>query len=230
MRAVLSLALAGALATATCMPACAQADEAAPAAPGAHWLLLTFDRAGIPVPHWEASISASGVVDYADRDMNGVQHQSRFVLSADGMERLKSAARLDGGLAACETHAKGIANMGTKSLTIWPVAGGPPQHCQFNFSHNPAVENVANYLQQMAETMQAGEEISRLERFDRLGLDAEVRHLADEVTRSEAVELAGIRPVLLKLVADPDVMSRVHEQAQHLLDLAAKEQPYSQQQ
>ena len=201
--------------------------QASASGPGVHWLAFRFERAGIPVPHWELSVSASGLVDYADRDANGVQHQSRFVISADGMDRLKIAADSGEGLSACETRSKGVANMGAKSLTIWPAGGGSPQHCDFNYSSNPSIQNAAAYLQQMAETLQAGAEMERLERFDRLGLDAEVKHLSDEVSRGEAVELSGIRPVLLKLADDPEVMGRVHAEAQHLLDLAARERPYS---
>jgi hypothetical protein len=76
---------------------------------------------------------------------------------------------------------------------------------------------------EIANTVQAGVELDRLHRYDRLGLDAVMRRLAADVKEHRAVEVIAIQPTLQRLAEDEAVMERVRARAQELLALAKSE-------
>ena len=73
----------------------------------------------------------------------------------------------------------------------------------------------------MAETLQMGERLAHERRFDRLGLDATLDSLIDEVKGGRAIEVQNIAPVLQGIVGDERLMERVRSKAAHLLESAS---------
>jgi hypothetical protein len=59
--------------------------------------------------------------------------------------------------------------------------------------------------------------LDRLHRYDRLGLDAAMTFLAQEVSAGHALEVGTIAASLRSITADPDVMERVRTRAGALL-------------
>ena len=118
----------------------------------------------------------------------------------------------------CETHSKGIAQTGAKTVSY--TAGDRHAQCTFNYSDDDRLNDATTEFQALAETMEAGQRLAAKLRFDRLGLDTELDALQHAADEGRALELGNIRPVLESILANDRVMDRVHRKAERLLDLA----------
>lgn len=183
-------------------------------------LTMTYDRPGLTVPHWTLTIPAAGPATYTGKPEQGIDPGTVAVaLSNAGRDKLGALLERTHNLQPCETRTKGIANMGAKELTYSP-AGKPAVHCAFNYTDNKPLSEASEYLAGIANTVQFGLELDRLHRYDRLGLDAVLARLQNEVKEHRAVELIAIRASLESLTRDDALMDRVRSRAQMLLDLA----------
>jgi hypothetical protein len=90
----------------------------------------------------------------------------------------------------------------------------------YNYSENKDVQSITEIFQGMAETMDEGRQLDHLHRFDRLGLDAAITFLAQEVSAGRALEVGTIAPSLRSIADDEDVIQRVRARARTLLALA----------
>lgn len=192
-------------------------------AQSAYRAAMTYDRAGLTVPHWQLSINEKGDATYTGKPAQGVDPGViSFSMSWTGREKLGMLLSQTHDLHPCETKSKGIANMGQKDVVYVP-AGGTEAHCSFNFTDNKPLTEASEYLMAIANTIQAGVELDRLHRYDRLGLDVVIRRLAADVKDRRAVEIVAIQPTLQRLVEDEALMERVRARAQELLTLAKSE-------
>jgi hypothetical protein len=132
--------------------------------------------------------------------------------------------RVHGGAAAiegnrCETKQKNIAKTGMKDVDYQGGAtGSPDATCTFNYSDDAGLNDAVAALESMVSTMQFGDRLQHELRYDRLGLDAEIDSLAEEVKNGSAIEAQNIAPVLQSLIDDDRVMERVKRKAAHLLE------------
>ena len=180
---------------------------------------MSYERVGLAVPHWTLTIPEAGPATYTGKPDQGIDPGTVTVdLSAGGRDKLGSLLSHAHNLHPCETRTKGIANMGAKEITYTP-AGQPTAHCAFNYTDNKPLSEASEYLVGIASTVQFGLEIDRLHRYDRLGLDAMLARLQNEVKEHRAVELVAIRASLESLTRDDALMDRVRSRAQMLLDL-----------
>ncbi|HEY9136887.1 MAG TPA: hypothetical protein VIM67_01345 [Terriglobus sp.] len=192
-------------------------------AQSAYRVAMTYDRAGLSVPHWQLAINEKGDATYSGKPVQGVDPGViSFSMSWTGREKLGTLLSQTHDLHPCETKSKGIANMGQKDVVYAP-AGGTEVRCSFNFTDNKPLTEASEYLMEIANTVQAGVELDRLHRYDRLGLDAVMRRLAADVKEHRAVEVIAIQPTLQRLAEDEAVMERVRARAQELLALAKSE-------
>ncbi len=201
------------------------AQDASPdtAAPG-YKLVVDYDRPGLPVPHWQIVIAPRGMAQYTGAPTKGNDPGTvLFHISDAGRARLGTMIAKSNGMSPCETKAKGIANMGMKTIEYTPATGAPV-HCAFNYTDNKSLSEAATYLLALTDTLQTGLELERLHRYDRLGLDPVMSRLVDDVKEGHAVELTAIRPTLENLIADPALLDRVRTKAQQLLDVAKQQE------
>jgi enoyl-CoA hydratase/carnithine racemase len=70
----------------------------------------------------------------------------------------------------------------------------------------------------IAYTMDEGRRLEFLHRYDRLGLDAEMILLAQEVDAGRALELGTIAPTLAAIADDEAVIQRVRTRAAKMLE------------
>ncbi len=71
--------------------------------------------------------------------------------------------------------------------------------------------------------MDEGRRLEFLHRYDRLGLDAEMISLAEQVESGRALELGTISPTLASIADDTAVIQRVRLKAQKMLEQVAAE-------
>jgi hypothetical protein len=186
-------------------------------------LVVNYDRPGLQVPHWQITVPEHGMAEYVGKPAQGNDPgQILFRLSPAGRARLGMLLGRTHNLQPCETHSKGIANMGTKEVE-YAAADASPVRCTFNFTDNKPLSDALEYMLAIAGTVQAGMELDRLHRYDRLGLDPVMIRLAEDAKTGRAVELGAIRPTLENLVTDVAVLERVRTRAQQLLDLAKQQ-------
>ena len=195
----------------------------APDAPagGGFSLTETYDREGLPVPHWSIRIAPGGKVEYTSHHATtGVSDENvRFMLSATGQAKLGKAVAESHELQPCETKTKGLARMGAKHVLYTP-AGGTELHCDYNYTDNKGLQQVTEYLSNVSYTLEEGATIERLHRYDRLGLDPVLTRLAEAAKDGRAPELGAIRMSLEALTVDDAVLERVRMRATELLNAA----------
>lgn len=186
-------------------------------------LTMSYDRPGLPVPHWEFAIQPDGAAEYnAKHALEGVgvvDVPLRFTLSRTGAAKLAGWLAQSNGLQPCETRTKNLARMGDKVLVYRPQDGGEAR-CAFNFTDNKALAAATQYLISASYTLEEGATIERLHRYDRLGLDPVLIRLTAAAKEGKAPELGAIRPSLQGLVSDDAVLERVRLKASQLLALA----------
>jgi hypothetical protein len=190
------------------------------AAQDGYKLVASYDRPGLNVPHWEIVIPPAGMAQYTGKPVKGNDPGTvPFQMTDAGHAKLAALLEKSNGMKPCETKSKGIANMGQKQIVYTP-ASGAPLTCSYNYTENKALGEVFDYLLGVADTVQAGVELERLHKYDRLGLDPVMVRLAEDAKAGKAYELGAIRPQLESLVNDPLVLEGVRVRAQQLLDLA----------
>jgi hypothetical protein len=184
-------------------------------------IVFDFQRAELEPRRWGFEIHADGHGRYYAQAAEAIAAPSwqEVTASKPTMERLLAGAQHG---ESCETRAKHIASTGQKTLSY--VHGDAWFTCTFNYSDNDAVMKASDAFQAMAATIQFGVRLQREQRFDRLGLDAEMTSLEDEVKAGRALELANIAPVLRSLAEDARVIDRVRRRAARMLESVAAEQ------
>jgi hypothetical protein len=184
-------------------------------------LVFDFERVGIEPPHWGFEINKDGHGRYYVKSNPTEGNPSGndwhdVVVGQQTLEMLMQGLAKVGTGKGCETKAKNIANTGKKKLSyvhsdIWFT-------CEFNYSDDEGVMKAAGAFQSMAATMQTGERLKHSLRYDRLGLDAEMDALVEEVQARRALEVQNIAPVLQAIIDDDRVIERVRRKAAHLLE------------
>lgn len=184
-------------------------------------LVATYDRPGLPVPHWQMRIAPTGQVEYTSEHAAGGPPAAagpiQFKLSATGAAKLQHLLDDSHGMQPCETKTKGLARMGMKTLEYRSASQSAPVQCTFNYTDNKPLAGAMEYLLAVSLTIEQGESLDHLHRYDRLGLDPVMTQLASAAKAGQAQELQSIRPTLASLANDDAVLERVRQKAADLL-------------
>ena len=188
-------------------------------APG-YKLVVSYDRPGLQTPHWQITLPPRGVATYEGKPEKGLDPgEVQFRMSDAGRAKLGALLDRSKGMQPCETKSKNLANMGQKSVVYTPTSGAEAR-CSFNYTDNKPLGEALDYMLALAGTLQAGLELDRLHRYDRLGLDPVMVRLSEDAKSGHAVEMGAIQPTLESLVTDEALLDRVRSRAQQLLQLA----------
>jgi hypothetical protein len=191
-----------------------------------------FDRTGLPVPRFTLRVREDGTGRYLAEQaetpatatsMRGqaAQHIDRSVnLTRNTAGKIFKAARASNYFnIECESKAKNIANTGKKTLTYAGSDGSGS--CTYNYSEIKTIDTLTNTFVAIAYTMDEGRRLEFLHRYDRLGLDAEMISLSQEVEAGRALELGNIAPALAAIADDTALIQRVRLRAQKMLEQVA---------
>jgi len=120
-----------------------------------------------------------------------------------------------------EAKQKNIAKTGQKTLGYRgrPAGGGQTlEHSTtYNYSPNSDVQELTRLFQAIATTLDYGRKLAFKLRFDKLGLDAELRAIQDLQASHYIEELQAIEPILQKIADDPNMMHINRVTARQLL-------------
>lgn len=185
-----------------------------PAAPA---VSFTFDRPQVQTTHYEIILGEDGKGIYRAKTLQGVAVESAITVSPAATKRIFEEAHATDGFrkVQCETHLKNMAQTGKKVLT-WN-GGQDSGSCTYNYSDDKEIAGITAIFQGIAATMEMGQRLAYLHRYDRLGLDAEITGLGNSVKSGWAGELQNIEPILKKIVNDVSLMERVRSKAEALM-------------
>jgi hypothetical protein len=189
---------------------------------------FTFDRKGLPVAHYRLLVYENGTGIYEGEEIVTASaypaagqeprpfKQSITISAATVKKILATAEKLNRFNVPCASKLKNIADTGTKTLKYEGQDGSGS--CTYNFSENKDAQALTEIFQGIAETLDTGRKLDQLHRYDRLGLDSVMKSLMDEVSSGRALEIGTIAASLRSIASDTDVMSRVRNRANALLN------------
>jgi hypothetical protein len=108
-----------------------------------------------------------------------------------------------------------VANSGRKTLTY----ADSSRHFQtvFNYSENKAVEDLAHLFQAISNTIEFGRKLEFKHKYDKLGLEADLKAMEDAMEYHNLAELQIIAPALQGIADDASVMNIARARAKRLL-------------
>ena len=195
-------------------------------------VVFDFDRPGLPVPRFTMTVNEDGTGSYvadqvfpatpgaAPSETPAMQHVDRTISlsQATTAQIFTNARTLDRFNITCASSMKGIADTGKKTLR-YTGAGGDGE-CIYNYSQDKRVVALTDLFQAIALTLDMGRKLDFDHRFDRLGLDATIASLAEQVDAGRAMELGTIASTLKSIARDSEVLERVRLRAARLLKQA----------
>jgi hypothetical protein len=149
-------------------------------------------------------------------------YEIEFTMSAanrDKVFRLAQQAGYFNGNFDYKKHA--MANTGKKTLTYADIS----RHYQttYNWSENTAIDQLTELFTGISNTIEHGRKLEFLHRFDKLGLEAELKGMEDAAQNHYLAELPMIAPVLESIANDPSVLNIARQRARRLLAQSKQE-------
>ncbi|MFB3815821.1 MAG: hypothetical protein ACE14L_17095 [Terriglobales bacterium] len=221
--------------------AAAQQPQPNPDAPGNKPVpTVTFDLVfpGTKPAHYAISVDALGRAAYrSDNTAPGAAGQSeagdpyllRFTMSEATRDRIfKLTEKANYFKGDFDYTQRRIANTGTKTLiysegpeiSFDKPTTGVRSSTVYNWSEDPAIQQLTDIFQAISNTLELGHRLEFLRRFDRLGLDADLKRAVELAKDNRMIELQAIAPVLEKVANDTGVLHIARQRAQQLLKMA----------
>lgn len=216
------------LSASTLLHAQARPLEANPSQhPAAPTVTFTFDWSSIEPHRYVIWVDSSGDAAYqswmveptAEQSIAGEPYILKFTVAVATRDRIFAlASRLNYFKGDFEYRKHRVAFTGDKTVAY----ADPDKQYQtrYNWSENPGINELTALFQGMSTTIESGRRLTRLRRFDRLGLDEELKNLEHVAVEHQATELQIIVPILEQLAEDPGVMNIARQRAQHILGIA----------
>jgi hypothetical protein len=192
---------------------------------------ITFDRV------WEAykpqnvtiTVQSTGSARYVSRNPftppepgADPDYTLDFTLSSRSQQKLFREAReanYFNGDFSFKKHV--VASTGKKTLTY----SDPVRHFSttYDYSDNKAIEEITNLFSGISNTIEHGRKLAYLHRFDKLGLEDELKAMEDAAESHNLAEVQIIAPTLKSIQDDTKVLNIARQRAKRLLAKAKSE-------
>jgi hypothetical protein len=192
---------------------------------------ITFDRV------WEAykpqnvtiTVQSTGSARYVSRNPFSPPEPGAdpdytldFTLSSRSQQKLLRDAReanYFNGDFSFKKHV--VASTGKKTLTY----SDPVRHFSttYDYSDNKAIEEITNLFSGISNTIEHGRKLAYLHRFDKLGLEDELKAMEDAAESHNLAEVQIIAPTLKSIQDDTKVLNIARQRAKRLLAKAKSE-------
>ena len=194
---------------------------------------VTFDCFWEPFTpqSYTITVQSTGSALYSSRnpskpaDANGAQdedYQTWFTMSAANRDKIFHLAEQAGyfnGNFDYRKHA--IANTGKKTLAY---ADSTRQfQTVYNWSENTAIGQLTQIFQGISNTVEHGRKLQFLRRFDKLGLEAELKGMEALAQGQNLAELQVIEPLLKSIAEDSAILNIARQRARRLLAKSSAE-------
>ena len=188
--------------------------------------IITFEfvfEGGTP-PHYALAIEAGGRAAYRSDDSVPVAkgedstppYLVNFLISSANADKIFNFAKALNQFQGDFDYRGGrIANMGAKTLTY--KYGDATHSTTYNYSQNQNLQQLTTLFQGIANALEYRRRLERLYRYDKLGLDAELKAMEDDVKRNYVMELQVDEPILRQISNDRSVMNITRHRADNIL-------------
>jgi len=210
-------------AMALCAVAARTQNSGAASKPGVS--VITFDL------FWEAAtpqkftitVDSSGRTRYVSHDQKEPQgdpddYEVEFAMSGANRNRIFQLARdanyFNGKF---DYTAHRIANTGRKTLTYRSTSQN--FETTYNWSENKNIDQLTRVFEGISNTVEHGRKLQFLRRFDKLGLEKELKGMEELAANNELAEIQVIAPVLENIANDSSVLNIARQRARRLLAL-----------
>jgi hypothetical protein len=196
--------------------------------PAVPTVTFTFDWPSIEPHRYIISVDSNGNAAYqswmaepkAEQASAGDSYLVKFTASAAARDRIFVLARqLDYFNGDFEYRKHPVAATGEKTLAYADL--NKRYETRYNWSENASISELTALFQGMSTTIESGRRLESLRRFDRLGLDEELKSLERVASEHAATELQLIAPILQQLAEDPAILNIARQRARHILRIAA---------
>src|SRR6185369_196026 len=180
-------------------------------------------------PSWyEISIDSSGNASYSSKalakqgeDESAPPYVLKFIASAQTRTQIFQLAKdLNQFNGNFETRAK-IAQTGVKTLTY--RNGEQQSHTSLNYSDNQQMNELIGIFQRISTTLELAQKLDFDLRFDKLGLDRDLKSMERLEKDHQLAELQVIAPTLERISNDNGIMNIARQRARRLLDQSRPE-------
>ena|SRR6202158_1149951 len=194
-------------------------------APSPAAVTFTLDFPASQPEHYAIRVRFDGSAHYqssgrlsADSDQTD-SFDLGFTVGAETRQRIFELAAKAGHFQKdVDSHHKGIAFTGKKTLNYQDARRS--SESTYNYSSNPAVQDLTNLFQSLSATLEFGHRLQYDRQYQKLALDEELRRMEEMASSHQLVEVAAIQPILDQIVADPSVINVTRARAQRLLERA----------
>lgn len=172
---------------------------------------ITLDSAGHAQYSSEPTVGADGGTAPDPYVVEWAATEATRTKVFDGVQRL---GYLQGQF---ESRAK-VAKTGDKTLTFKDASHNNSVH--YNYSENPQIKELTQMFQAIATTAEITRKLTHDARFDKLGVDADLKALQDEQREGTAIEIVAAQAILQKIADDPNMMRISQQRAKAILRTA----------
>jgi hypothetical protein len=142
-----------------------------------------------------------------------------FTVAADTRQKIFDLAAKAGYFQKdVASRQKGLAFTGKKTLSYKDARRSGES--TYNYSANPAVQDLTGLLQSLSSTLEFGHRLQYDHHYQKLALDEELKRMEEMASANQLMEVAAIQPILDQIIADQSVINVTRARAQRLLEHA----------
>lgn len=195
-----------------------------PGAPSAQAPTVVYEQDWkVADPEWyQISINSSGEASYHSRshakenESSGEPYNRQFIASAQTRELVFQLAKsLNNFQGNFESRAK-VAQTGKKTLTFRD--GQKESSTSLNYSDNQNMTQLISIFQRISTTFELAQKLDFDVRFDKLGIDRDLKSLEHLEADHQLAELQVISPLLERIANDNGIMNIARQRARRLME------------
>jgi len=205
-----------------CLCASAQ-DQDKPANPNEPTISFDLFWEAATPQSYTITVESSGKASYVSRNPTRQEEGSsypdyamEFTISPATRDRIFLLAKAVDYFHGNFDYKHKVANTGRKTLTYTD----PTRHFQttYNYSENKDIEQITRIFQGISNTIEHGRRLQFKRRFDKLGLEKELKGMEEIASEGYLAEVQIIAPILQNIVNDSSVLHIARQRAQRLLE------------
>ena len=196
-----------------------------PGKPGIPVVQFVFDWQAQNPPRYSVAIASDGRATYRSEpgaDPNGGSAPEPYLLEWTASAAIRDkvfegARKLDYFHGKYESNAK-VAQTGLKTLTY--KDSSHDNSASYNYSENALIRELTHLFQSISTTAEIGRKLTYDVRFDKLGIDADLKVLLEQQKQGDALEIVSIAPLLQRIAGDASMLRMSQQRAREILRTA----------
>lgn len=199
------------------------AQQATSGAMAAAEIIFTEDFPQSNPAHYSITVDTAGHARYECMgrvvdDSEEQPYAAEFEMSARNRERIFEWAKEAKYFAdKIDSGNRKLAFTGTKTLSYRD--GRRSNAAQYDYSSVEPVRQLTALFQNIASTMEYGQRLTYYHRYQKLGLDEELKDMETQARNNELSEIQGVAPVLQEIFSDTSVINVVRARAKELIQM-----------